>query len=71
MVLVRSPQNEHVHIMFEPGSPALQADSLPTELSGKPLVSRNKGFKAVVLRNGHKTESFFCAQHWVFWPPEP
>ena len=36
MVLVRSPWNEHVHIMFEPGSPALQADSLPTELSGKP-----------------------------------
>ena len=28
---------------IEPGSPALQADSLPTELSGKPLyiVRRN------------------------------
>ena len=26
---------------MEPGSPALQADSLPTELSGKPLVTVN------------------------------
>ena len=25
---------------IEPGSPALQADSLPTELSGKPIVSK-------------------------------
>ena len=27
---------------IKPGSPALQADSLPTELSGKPLYSKTK-----------------------------
>ena len=27
---------------YQPGSPALQADSLPTELSGKPTVKRSK-----------------------------
>ena len=27
--------------VIEPRSPALQGDSLPTELSGKPLVVRN------------------------------
>ena len=30
---------------IEPGSPALQVDSLPTELSGKPIVERALGFK--------------------------
>ena len=29
---------------IEPGSPALQADSLPTELQGKPLLWRRGGF---------------------------
>ena len=27
---------------IKPGSPTLQADSLPTELSGKPIVNLNK-----------------------------
>ena len=44
---------------IELGSLALQADPLPTELSGNPQVSRSKGFKAVVLRNGRKAEGFF------------
>ena len=34
---------------IEPGSPALQADSLPTELSGKPVIS-NKALKKFPLR---------------------
>ena len=34
---------------FEPGSPALQADSLPTELSGKPkFFGRHVNYETVL-----------------------
>ena len=33
---------------IEPGSPALQADALPSETPGKPLEARNKCHQTVV-----------------------
>ena len=33
---------------MEPGSPALQADSLPTEASGKPYRKYNKNLKIAI-----------------------
>ena len=62
---------------IEPGSPALQADSLPTELSGKPFASSwyLSKFKTVVLRTLLKpsrtlwsfwVQKFFCALH-ISW----
>ena len=37
---------------IEPGSPALQADSLPSEPPGKPLVAVSGGYSPVVV-HGH------------------
>ena len=36
---------------IEPGSPAMQMDSLPTELSGKPEMVE-LGFKSISLSSG-------------------
>ena len=36
---------------IEPGSPALQAESLPTELSGKPKIER--GAVCLIFLNSH------------------
>ena len=36
---------------IEPGSPALQADSLPNELSGKPTLEKNKVYIKSLLQN--------------------
>ena len=41
---------------IEPGSPALQADSLPTELSGKP-TGYGRGF-VICLSNENPLEGF-------------
>ena len=41
---------------IEPGSPVLQADSLPTELQGKPLALSGQGKVPVNRTNSHKAQ---------------
>ena len=57
---------------LEPGSPALQADSLPTELSGKPLDYKEiqpvhpKGNHSWIFTGRTDAE----AEAPIFWPPD-
>ena len=55
---------------IEPGSPALQADSLPTELSGKTLGCREGGKKCLLgggRRQGNSGSSCESSEPQVFW----
>ena len=48
---------------IEPGSPALQADSLPSEPPGKPsLCVENPKLPSFLSRCYHQTGSFLCAR---------
>ena len=61
---------------IEPGSPALQADALPSETPGKPLEARNKYHQTVVKRGSiHLNCEVPCCyisykQHGDVWQPD-
>ena len=51
---------------FKPGSPALQADSLPTELLGKPKAGWSPIFMIKVLKQGYHRSSKYYLQMLLF-----
>ena len=51
---------------IEPGSPALQADSLPTELQGKPLNLRHSALIWGFCNSTHVNESVYINLVYMF-----
>ena len=54
---------------IKPRSPALQADSLPTELSGKPRVTGGNQSKMRLwwVKNGHTFPAAPLSKRWIYF----